>query len=126
MTEQTQTLRFFEGVWYANYTMGPVSVGYSQSYLDRGLDTTTATAATTGKTIGTAGGLFEATSMSIAFKVNDDFSVSYGKADDTYDAQSNASSGTEIADVDVEHKHIAAAYSMGAMSIKAIDLKQVT
>jgi outer membrane protein OmpU len=109
----------FEGVWYANYTMGPVSVGYSQSYLDRGLNTTTATAATTGKTIGTAGGIFEATQMSIAFKVNDDFSVSYGKADDTYDAQSNASSGTEIADVDVEHKHIAAAYSMGAMSIKA-------
>ena len=109
----------FEGVWYANYSMGPVSVGYSQSYLDRGLDTTTATAATAGKTMGTAGGLFEATSMSIAFKVNDDFSVSYGKAEDTYDAQSNASSGTEIADVDVDHKHIAASYSMGAMSIKA-------
>ena len=109
----------FEGVWYANYSIGPVSVGYSQSYLDRGLDTTTATAATTGKTIGTAGGLFEATSYSIAFKVNDDFSVSYGKAADTYDAQSNASSGTEIGDVDVDHKHIAAAYSMGAMSIKA-------
>ena len=109
----------FEGVWYANYTMGPVSVGYSQSYLDRGLDTTAATAATTGKTVGTAGGLFETTQMSIAFKVNDDFSVSYGRADDTYDAQSNDKSGTEIADVDVEHKHIAAAYSMGAMSIKA-------
>ena len=69
--------------------------------------------------MGTAGGLFEATSMSIAFKVNDDFSVSYGKADDTYDAQSNDKSGTVIADVDVEHKHIAASYSMGAMSIKA-------
>jgi outer membrane protein OmpU len=109
----------FEGVWYANYSIGPVSVGYSQSYLDRGLDTTEATAATAGKTMGTAGGLFEATSYSIAFKVNDDFSVSYGKAEDTYDAQSNASNGTEIADVDVDHKHIAASYSMGAMSIKA-------
>ena len=108
----------FEGVWYANYTMGPISVGYSQSYLDKGLHGA-AEAVTTGKTVGTAFGIFEATQMSIAFKVNDDFSVSYGKADDTYDSQSNDKSGTEIADVDVEHKHIAASYSMGAMSIKA-------
>ena len=109
----------FQGVWYANYSIGPVSVGYSQSYYDAGKDTTAATAKTAAKTVGTAGGIFEATQMSISFKVNDNFSLSYGKADDTYDAQSNVSSGTEIDDVDVNHKHIAAAYSMGGMSIKA-------
>ena len=109
----------FTGVWYANYSIGPVSVGYSQSYYDAGKNSTAATAATAAKVVGTAGGIFEATQMSISFKVNDNLSVSYGKAEDTYDSQSNASSGTEIADVDVDHKHIAAAYSMGGMSISA-------
>ena len=27
----------FNGVWYAKYSMGPVSIGYSESYLDAGV-----------------------------------------------------------------------------------------
>ena len=26
----------FEGVWYAKYSFGPVSIGYSESYLENG------------------------------------------------------------------------------------------
>ena len=56
---------------------------------------------------------------SIAFNVNDNLSVSYGKATDTYDAQSNVKGGTEIADVEVDTKSIQASYTMGSMSINA-------
>ena len=58
------------GSWYATYTMGSVSVGYSQAYYDSGASGT-ATAATTAKTIGTSAGMFENEQMSIAFNVND-------------------------------------------------------
>jgi len=108
----------FEGVWYANYSMGPVSIGYSASYHDSGQYVATE-AASASKVVNTAGGLFETEMYSIAFNVNDNISVSYGKATDTYDAQSNVSGGTEIADVEMELKSIQAAYTMGSMSISA-------
>jgi outer membrane protein OmpU len=108
----------FEGVWYANYSMGPVSIGYSQSYYDLG-ENAADIAKTTPKTVGSAAGVFEAETYSIAFNVNDNFSVSYARADDTYDDQSNTKGGTEIEDVTQDYKSIQAAYSMGGMSIKA-------
>jgi len=108
----------FEGVWYANYTMGPVAVGYSASYHDGGQYVATE-ATTAAKVVNTAGGLFETEMYSIAFNVNDNLSVSYGKATDTYDAQSNASSGTEVLDVEMELKSIQLSYTMGSMSINA-------
>ena len=108
----------FEGVWYANYAMGPIAIGYSASYHDGGQNTTIeATTAT--KTVNTAGGIFETEMYSIAFNVNDNLSVSYGKATDTYDAQSNVKGGTEIDDVEMELKSIQASYTMGSMSINA-------
>ena len=108
----------FEGVWYANYSAGPVSVGFSQSYHDGGQFVASESTGAA-KTVNTSGGLFETEMYSIAFNVNDNMSVSYGKATDTYDNQSNNSSGTETADVEMEIKSIQAAYTMGSMSIKA-------
>ena len=121
-TNQTNDL--FSGVYYVNYSMGPVSVGYSKSYYDSGLDGD-ADATTVAKAVGTAEGIFEAEMMSIAFNVNDNLSVSYAKGEDTYDAQDDSSNGgTAIADVTSDYKSIQAAYSMGAMSIKAYRTEQ--
>ena len=99
--------------WYANYSMGPVSVGYQAGGLDRGL-ATAATAATSAKTVAAAGGNFEFEKMSIAFNVNENLSISYGTLTETYDAQGVDS----IADVDLESDSIQFAYTMGSMSIK--------
>jgi outer membrane protein OmpU len=109
----------FEGVWYASYSFGPVAIGYSESYLDNGL-TGASTAATAAKVVRTATGQFFGTSMSVAFNVNDDLSVSYTDTEDLYDAQDNAAAA--IADVKQETKAIQVAYSMGAMSVKAYQM----
>jgi hypothetical protein len=110
----------FSGAWYANYSIGPVSIGYSESYYDDGTahtETDTVTYRYAGANDN--GGIFETEQYSVAFNVNDNLSISYAKAEDTYDAQSNVAGGTEIADVTMDMKSIQAAYSMGAMSIKA-------
>ena len=112
----------FNGSWYAKYTMGSVSVGYSEAYYDSGVRGT-ATAATTAKAIGTSAGTFENQQMSIAFNVNDNLSISYTDSKDTYDASSNVANGTEIADVDQETEALQAAYSMGGMTIKAFQME---
>ena len=112
----------FEGVWYAKYSMGPVSVGYSQSYLDSGV-TGTAEAITAAKVARTAAGIFESTSMSIAFNVNENLSLSYTTTEDSYDGQSSTAAAQAIADVEKDTKAIQAAYSMGAMSIKAYSME---
>ena len=65
----------------------------------------------------TAAGFFTGEQMSIAFNVNENFSVSYTESEETYDAQDNAP--TAVADVTQKVEGIQAAYSMGAMSIKA-------
>ena len=113
----------FEGVWYAKYSMGPVSIGYSESYLENGTADTnnTAEAATAAKTVRTATGIFESNSISIAFNVNDNLSVSYTETSDTYDAQSDKA--TNILDVDQETEALQVAYSMGGMSIKAYNME---
>jgi outer membrane protein OmpU len=106
----------FGGVWYAKYSFGPVSVGYSQSYLDDGVPGT-AEAATAAKAARTAAGIFESESMSIAFNVNDSLSVSYTETEDEYDSQDNAT--TAVVDVVQDTSAFQVAYSMGAMSVKA-------
>jgi outer membrane protein OmpU len=107
----------FQGVAYVKYSMGPVSVGYSQSYHDAGL-TGAGTALTSAATVGTSVGIFEGEQMSIAFNVNDNLSISYTKATDTYNPRDN-----DIADADQETTALQAAYSMGAMSIKAYQME---
>jgi len=112
----------FDGVWYATYSAGPVSIGVSHSYLD-GARHTASSGATAAKAVRTAGGLFEETQMSIAFNVNDNVSISYTEAEDTYDAQDHNSSGTATADVDMDSEALQVSYSMGGMSIKAYQME---
>ena len=110
----------FEGTWYATYAMGPISVGYQQSYVSRGVPGA-AEAIANAKTVAAATGQFEADQYSITMNLNDNFSVSYASADDTYDPRGGAQSlgVAALADVTMSMKSIQAAYSMGSMSIKA-------
>jgi len=111
----------FEGVWYAKYSYGPVSVGYSESYLDSGLNTADV-AATTAKTSNRANsGIFSSESMSVAFNVNENLSLSYTSTEDTYDDQDHIAA--TVADVIQESKALQVAYSMGAMSVKAYNIE---
>jgi len=112
----------FEGAWYVNYSFGPVAIGYTESYMDDGSNGT-AEAVTTAKTAGSntrsSNGFYEGNQMSIAFNVNENFSVSYTESEETYDAQANVAGADGVADVTMKTDGIQAAYSMGAMSIKA-------
>ena len=101
--------------WFANYSFGPVSVGYQTAGLDHGINAA-ATDATTAKTIEAAGGFFESELMSIAFNVNENLSISYAELTETYNAQDNAT--TAIGNVDMESDSIQFAYTMGSMSIR--------
>jgi len=110
----------FNGVWYAKYSAGPVSFGYSNSYYDSGV-TGSAEATTTAKVVATAAGIMENTQISVAFNVNDNLSISYTDSTDTYDSQDNAS--TAVGDVEQSTDAIQIAYSMGGMSIKAYQME---
>jgi outer membrane protein OmpU len=108
----------WNGSYFVNYSAGPVSIGYQEAYVDSGL--TSATNATNAaKTVGTSSGAFEAQNMSIAFNVNDDLSISYAEAEETYDTRDMLTSTTETADVTQQSESLQIAYSMGSMSIKA-------
>ena len=111
----------FNGVWYAKYNFGPVSIGYSEFYVDAGVSQTSVVTTGAAKTLRTSGGFTEGTQMGIAFNINDNLSVSYTESSETYDAQDNAS--TAIADVDQDIDALQVAYSMGGMSIKAYQME---
>ena len=112
----------FHGAWYAKYAFGPVSIGYAQSYVNNGVSGAADTAGV-GKTWAAGTGQFEGDQFVIVMNVNDNLSVSYASADDTYDAKAGSAdgsvTGTAVADVTMSMKSIQAAYSMGSMSIKA-------
>ncbi|MDA9707021.1 porin [Candidatus Pelagibacter sp.] len=110
----------FNGVWYAKYSFGPVSIGYSEFYIDAGITESDAVATSAAKTLRTSAGLQEGHQIGIAFNVNDNLSVSYTESEETYDAQDDAS--TAIADVTQEIDAIQFAYSMGGMSVKAYQM----
>jgi len=113
----------FNGVWYATYSFGPVSIGYSESYLDGGV-TAGLENPTNSKAERTAGGIFTGEQMSIAFNVNDNMSISYTTSDETYDTQDNAKTAvTTDDDVTESIDAIQIAYSMGGMSIKAYNME---
>ena len=113
----------FNGAWYAKYSFGPVSIGYSETYMDAGL-TGSAESSTTSKGERTAAGLFEGEQMSIAFNVNDNLSISYTASEETYDSQDDAATAvTTDDDVTEEVDAIQIAYSMGGMSIKAYNME---
>ena len=101
--------------------MGPVSIGYSEFYVDAGVSQGSAVATDSlQKHLRTSGGFTEGHQIGIAFNVNDNFSLSYTESEETYDAQDDAS--TAVADVDQEIDAIQVAYSMGGMSIKAYQM----
>ena len=106
----------FTGSWNVKYSMGPVSVGYSEFHISSGLaDNGSANTTTAAKTVGTTSGIFDGDMMSIAFNVNDDLSLSWSEMTATHDSQQSSTD----TDVDEKHESIQMAYSMGAMSIKA-------
>ena len=115
----------FNGAWYVKYTMGPVSIGYSETYMDAGVtQAITSETINTAKVERTAGGLFTGEQMSIAFNVNDNMSISYTTSEDTYDAQDDAkTAATTDDDVTEEIDALQVAYSMGGMSIKAYNME---
>jgi len=113
----------FNGAWYVKYSMGPVSIGYSETYMDGGVTQTNETT-TASKTERTAGGIFTGEQMSIAFNVNDNMSISYTTSDETYDTQDNAATATtDDDDVTETVDALQIAYSMGGMSIKAYNME---
>ena len=110
----------FSGSWNVKYSMGPVSLGYSEFYIGSGLAAPAADIATTAaKTVGTTSGIFDGDMMSVAFNVNDDLSLSWSEMTSTYDPQGHTTSNVDEVGVDEKHESLQMAYSMGAMSIKA-------
>jgi outer membrane protein OmpU len=108
----------FSGSWNVKYSMGPVSLGYSEFYIGSGLaDNSPATTAV--KTVGTHSGIFDGDMMSVAFNVNDDLSLSWSEMTATYDPQTHTTGNVDEVGVDEKHESLQMAYSMGAMSIKA-------
>jgi outer membrane protein OmpU len=111
----------FDGSMFINYSFGPVTVGYQETYSDSGLahqanDLTT----TEAKSVGFSGGIFTGEAMSVAFNVNDNLSISYSEVEDKYDAQGNTGTALDgVEDVISKTESIQVAYSMGSMSIKA-------
>ena len=113
----------FNGAWYATYSMGPVSIGYSETYADAGV-TAANESVNAAKTRRSTGGIYTSESMSIAFNVNDNMSISYTTADETYDTQDDALTAvTTDDDVTESIDAIQVAYSMGGMSIKAYNME---
>jgi outer membrane protein OmpU len=106
----------FAGSWNVKYSMGPVSIGYSEFVVETNLtDAGSNFATTAAKTVGTSSGMFDGDMMSIAFNVNDDLSISWSEMTSTHDGQQ----ATQTTDVDEKHESLQVAYSMGAMSVKA-------
>jgi hypothetical protein len=113
----------FNGAWYVKYSMGPVSIGYSETYMDAGV-TQDNESINASKTERTAGGIFEGEQLSIAFNVNDNLSISYTTSDETYDTQDDAASAVSTDDDITETVDaLQIAYSMGGMSVKAYNME---
>ena len=114
----------FNGAWYVKYSMGPVSIGYSETYMDAGVTADDSSSVNSSVVERTAGGIFTGEQMSIAFNVNDNMSISYTTSDETYDTQDDAATAvTTDDDVTETVDAIQVAYSMGGMSIKAYNME---
>jgi outer membrane protein OmpU len=114
----------FNGAWYVKYSMGPVSIGYSETYMDAGVTADDSSSINSSVVERTAGGIFTGEQMSIAFNVNDNMSISYTTSDETYDTQDDAATAvTTDDDVTETVDAIQVAYSMGGMSIKAYNME---
>ena len=92
------------GAYYATYTAGPISIGYSKAYKAPGLADGSLTSTTLVD-------YYEQTNTSIAY-VNGDLSISYEKEDDEKNMMRDAT-----ADVEQESSSIQVAYTMGGMTL---------
>ena len=86
---------------YANYSYGPVTVGYTKTY-------------TSGSTAGTGANAVDA--YGIAFNVNENLSISMNQHDNEFLKTSSAEVGQ--ADVTQESQGVAMAYTMGAAALR--------
>jgi outer membrane protein OmpU len=114
----------FEGVVYAKYAMGPLAFGVSRSHIDSATSTG-GVGINENKTLRTSGGIFTNDQMSVAYNVNDDLSVSFTRSVDTYEGRTDIilTSGVGVNEsIDMTVNAYQAAYSMGAMSIKAYNM----
>ena len=91
---------------YIKYAVGPVTIGYQESWIDDGLKSGTSTDAN----------YYESTGAGIAFNVNDNLSISYNE----YSSTKNMI-GDTTADIDFETTSVDIAYSMGPLSVKLGD-----
>ena len=89
------------GAYYATYAMGPVSVGYGQSFMSASLNP-----ADTGQTES-----HENTQMSIAFNVNDSLSISYE------DIESEQGNQTSTSDITMDVTSIQASYTVAGVTL---------
>ena len=107
-----------DATWHASYTTGPVSFGYQVGMVERGITGAAAANNSSAKTVTEANGNFDIEKMSIAFNVNDNFSVSWGELTETYDEQGGGGAGTTaVPDVDMSSTSIQFSYTMGSMTI---------
>jgi len=113
----------FEGVTYIKYATGPLAFGASRSHIDSS-QSEAGTATTSGHSLRTAGGIFTNDQLSVAYNVNDDLSVSITTSKDNYSGTGVSATGASglATSVDTKTRSIQAAYSMGAMSIKAYNM----
>jgi outer membrane protein OmpU len=116
--EAAATTDEFTGSAFVNYSMGPVSVGYQKTHVDSG-KVTAPIATTSAKTVGTSTGVFEDQSMSIAFNVNENLSISYAETESEYRHSAFVAGTNTSYNVTQDSDSIQVAYSMGAMSVKA-------
>ena len=104
--------------------MGPVSIGYSETYMDGGVTADDSSSVNSSVVERTGGGIFTGEQMSIAFNVNDNMSISYTTSDETYDNQDDAKTAAATDDDVTETiDALQVAYSMGGMSIKAYNME---
>ena len=100
------------GSWNVKYSMGPVSIGYSEFFVHSGLTSASSEGTTTvAKTVGTSAGMFDGDMMSIAFNVNDNLAISY--ADNEVNHLNTGSTG----DVSEDVEGIGFSYTMGGMTL---------
>jgi outer membrane protein OmpU len=113
----------FEGVTYVKWSSGPLAIGASTSYIDSG-KTTAGIDPKDGATLRTSGGIFTNDQFSIAYNVNDNLSVSYTLSKDNYSGASDKilTAADNTVSIDTKVNSIQAAYSMGAMSVKAYNM----
>ena len=95
---------------YVLYTMGPVSVGYQQYYLDNGNG-----AGGAGNTKSSPD--YDGDAMSIVFNVNDNLSLGYGEINETKGTVAGTLAVASTPATDRDIKSFTAAYSAGGMAL---------